>query len=387
MPELNSKLPNIGTTIFTVMSALAQEHGAINLSQGFPDFPAPADLVDLVSRYMQEGFNQYPPMTGVPYLREQVAAKIASLYGVSVDMDEEITVTSGATESLYVAIQAVINPGDEAIVLDPAYDAYEPAISLAGGTTRHIPLQAPDFRPDWQRLKDTLSSRTRLVIINSPHNPCGGVLSKNDLDELAYAVRDSNAFILSDEVYEHMVFDGAQHISVLSHPELRRRAFAVFSFGKTYHATGWKVAYCIAPPTLTAEFRKIHQFVTFTTHTPTQWALAEYLETHAAHYLELPAFYQRKRDLFVSEMGSSGFRMTPSQGTYFQLADYSGLSNMPDVEFARYLTTDIGVAAIPISVFCAEPPAGKFVRFCFCKDDDTLREAAARLHQLEPVGD
>lgn len=365
------------------MSAMAQEYGAINLSQGFPDFPVPEDLVDLVEKYMREGYNQYPPMAGVPYLREQIARKVQRLYGQQVDMDTEITVTSGATEALFVAIQAVIGPGDEAIVLDPAYDAYEPAVTLAGGVTRHVPMVPPSFRPDWQRVGDAITARTRLVILNSPHNPCGGILHREDLDELAAVLRHTNAYVLSDEVYEHMVFDGQSHHSVLAQPELRDRAFVVSSFGKTYHATGWKVAYCIAPPALSAEFRKIHQFVTFTTHTPTQWALAEYLETRPDHYLALPAFYQSKRDLFVSEMAPSLFRMTPSQGTYFQLADFSAISHRPDTDFAKYLTQEVGVAAIPVSVFCEQPPEGHYVRFCFAKDDDTLRTATARLRQLE----
>lgn len=383
LPELKSKLPGVGTTIFTIMSSLAQEHNAINLSQGFPDFPVPDGLLDLMDKYLRQGKNQYPPMTGVPYLREQVAGKIAALYRASVDMDEEITITSGATEALFVAIQATIGPGDEAIVFDPAYDAYEPAITLAGGMTRHVPLKEPGFRFDWQRLRDAITPKTRLIVINSPHNPCGGIVTAADLDELAALIRDSDIFVVSDEVYEHMVFDGRRHLSLLSHPELSARAFVVSSFGKTYHATGWKVAYCVAPAPLSREFRRIHQFVTFTTHTPTQWALAEFLETCPEHYLTLPDFYQAKRDLFLKELAGSGFTSAPSEGTYFQLADYSRLSDLPDVAFARYLTTDIGVAAIPVSVFCESPPETRLVRFCFAKDDDTLREAAARLRQME----
>lgn len=383
---IDSKLPNIGTTIFTVMSALAAEHDAINLSQGYPDFAVPEALVDLVTKYMREGLNQYPPMTGVPYLREQIAAKAARLYGADVNMDTEVTVTSGATEALFVAINAMVRPGDEVIVFDPAYDAYEPAVTLAGGVTRHLPLSPPTFSPDWQQLADAINDRTRLVILNSPHNPCGGILQAADLDALAAIVASTGVYLLSDEVYEHMVFDGERHHSLLSHPALRSRSFVVSSFGKTYHATGWKTAYCIAPAALTTEFRKVHQFVTFTTHTPTQWALAEFMETCPEHYLELPKFYEAKRNLFLEEMAGSGFRMTPSHGTYFQLADYSDISDMPDDAFARHLTTEVGVAAIPISVFCETPPQGHFVRFCFCKDDATLRAAAAKLRQLEHAG-
>ena len=385
LPELHSKLPGVGTTIFTIMSAMAQEHDAINLSQGFPDFPVPQALVNLVNKYMQQGYNQYPPMTGIPYLREQVARKIGAIYQAHVDMDTEITITSGATEALFVAIQAVIGNGDEAIVFDPAYDSYEPAITLAGGVTRHVPLSLPAFRYDWARVADAITPKTRLIIVNSPHNPCGGVMSADDLESLAELVRHHDIFILSDEVYEHMVYDGHRHLSILVHPELRERAFVVSSFGKTCHATGWKVAYCVAPAALSAEFRRIHQFVTFTTHTPTQWALAEYLETCPEHYLGLAEFYQAKRDLFLSRMESSLFAMTPSQGTYFQLADYSRISDLRDVAFAKHLTTEVGVAAIPISVFCQSPPEMRFVRFCFAKDDDTLCLAADRLGALEVV--
>lgn len=381
-PVIRSKLPGVGTTIFTIMSALAQQHDAINLSQGFPDFAVPEELLGLVDKYLRQGYNQYPPMTGVPYLREQIARKIATLYQADVDMDAEITVTSGGTEALFVAIQAVVGPGDEAIVFDPAFDVYEPAITLAGGHARHVPLTLPDFRYDWQRVRDAISARTRLIIVNSPHNPCGGIIKAEDLATLAELVRDRDIFILSDEVYEHMVFDGQRHLSLLTHPELRQRAFVVSSFGKTYHATGWKIAYCVAPETLSAEFRRIHQFVTFTTHTPTQWAIAEYLERRPEHYLNLAAFYQAKRDLFLEELASSAFSFSPSGGTYFQLADYSRLSDMPDVEFARFLTTDVGVAAIPISVFCESPPDTHIVRFCFAKDDATLRLAAEKLRGM-----
>ena len=382
---MRSKLPLVGTTIFTTMSQLAAEQQAINLSQGFPDFDVPAALADMLSSYVHQGHNQYPPMMGVTYLREQIALKTQSLYGAVADPDLEITVTSGATEALLVAIQAVVHPQDEVIVFDPAYDSYDPAVVLCQGVTRHIPLLGQAFSIDWQRLKDTINARTRLLIINSPHNPTGAVLSAADLEQLATLLRDTDIYLLSDEVYEHMVFDGAEHHSVLSHPELRERAFVVSSFGKTYHATGWKVGYCIAPPAMTAEFRKIHQFVTFTTHTPTQWALAEYLEKHPEHYLGLGGFYQAKRDLFLQQMAGSAFEFMPSQGTYFQLADYSAISEMPDTEFAIYLTTVCKVAAIPVSVFHAVPPKTRLVRFCFAKQDDTLALAAERLSQLSKV--
>jgi methionine aminotransferase len=379
----SSKLPTIGTTIFTVMSQLAAEQDAINLSQGFPDFAVPEALIEMLAHYLRAGYNQYPPMTGVPYLREQIAVKSQRLYGAQIDSDTEVTVTSGATEALHVAIQTVVHPGDEVIVFDPAYDSYEPAVTLCQGLTRHIPLLAPDFAIDWQRLRDTINPRTRMVILNSPHNPTGSVVGEDDLAQLAELLRGTGIYLLADEVYEHMVFDGACHASVLGHAELRERAFVVSSFGKTCHATGWKVGYCIAPPALTAEFRKVHQFVTFTTHTPTQWALAEFIDQQPEHYLGLSDFYQAKRDFFLARMVGSGFSLLPSHGTYFQLADYSGLSDMPDTEFARFLTVTTKVAAIPVSVFCAVPPASRLVRFCFAKQDDTLLKAAERLHQVE----
>lgn len=382
MTELRSKLPDVGTTIFTVMSQLALDHNAINLSQGFPDFDVPKALAELVSKYISEGKNQYPPMTGVPALRQAIASKSASLYGAQLDADAEVTVTSGATEALFVAIQAVIGSGDEAIVLDPAYDAYDPAIRLAGGHAVHVPMHAPAFRPDWDRVESAITARTRLIVVNSPHNPTGTVFNRADLDALASIIERHDVLLLSDEVYEHMVFDNQRHYSLLCDERLRARAFVVSSFGKTYHATGWKVAFCAAPPALSAEFRKVHQFVTFTTHTPTQWALAEFMETCPEHYLELPAFYGAKRDLFLDRMSASRFRLEPTQGTYFQLADYSDISSLPDTEFANFLTTQVGVAAIPVSVFYEAPPAQQVVRFCFCKDDATLEAAASKLSSL-----
>ena len=382
---IDSKLPRVGTTIFTIMSQMANDHGAINLSQGFPDFDPPEDLLAMCDKYLRNGYNQYPPMSGVPYLREQIAIKLKRLYQVDLDPDNDITVTSGATEALFVAIQAVVRSGDEVIVFDPAYDSYEPAVTLAGGKTIHVPMAAPDFHINFDRLAAALNKKTRLIIVNSPHNPCGSIMAASDLGQLADLTQQLDLYFLSDEVYEHMVYDGETHHSLLTHEELRLKSFVVSSFGKTYHATGWKVAYCAAPAALTVEFRKIHQFVTFTTHTPTQWALAEYMEREPNHYLQLPAFYQAKRDLFNTAMSDSGFALVPSAGTYFQLADYSNLSDLDDVAFSTFLTQEIGVAAIPISAFYEQPPDDRIVRFCFAKEDDTLIKAAAMLCRVKAM--
>jgi methionine aminotransferase len=381
MLKIASKLPHVGTTIFTVMSQMANDYQAINLSQGYPDFNAPQPLLDLMQKYLNAGMNQYPPMIGVAYLRQQIAAKVDKLYSCTVDSETEITVTSGATEALFVAIQATIEADDEVIVFDPVYDSYEPAIQLAGGRTIHIPLD-DKFNINWNLVRAAVTSRTRMIIVNSPHNPSGSTLKAEDLDQLEALTEDSDILVLSDEVYEHMVFNSLAHESILGRPKLRERAFVVSSFGKTYHATGWKVAYCVAPLALSAEFRKVHQYVTFTTHTPTQWALAEYMENYPEHYLELPAFYQAKRDLFVEEMKDSRFKLTPSQGTYFQLADYSQISDKSDVDFTHWLTQEIGVAAIPISVFYDKPTPSQHVRFCFAKDDATIRAACKILREL-----
>lgn len=375
---MRSKLPNVGTTIFTVMSRMAQEHDAINLSQGFPDFDCPKRLRELVAYYLNDGKNQYPPMAGILQLREQIATKVDSLYGFDANPETEVTVTSGATEALFDVIQAVVAAGDEVIVFDPAYDSYEPAVTLAGGTTVHIPLTLPDFSIDWERVRSALTPRTRLIIINTPHNPSGAVLDKQDLDTLTDIIRGTSILVLSDEVYEHMVFDGGTHQSVLRHPELRERSFAVFSFGKTYHATGWKLAYCVAPAALTAEFRKVHQFVTFTSPSFIQYAIADFMVECPEHALELPAFYQAKRDTFCSLLTDSRFRFTPSQGTYFQLVDYGAISSLKDRDFANELTRVHGVAAIPLSPFYQEAPDSTLLRFCFCKNDETL-EAAAKV--------
>jgi len=383
MPSpVQSKLPNVGTTIFTVMSKMAQDHGAINLSQGFPDFEPDSRLLERVTHYLGAGKNQYPPMIGVPELRQAISEKFARTAAVEVDPENEITVTSGATEALFCAIHAVVGAGDEVIVFDPAYDSYEPAIELAGGRTIHIPLTLPDYRIDWQALQDALSDRTRLVIINSPHNPTATILEASDLDRLAEIIRPYDCRVLSDEVYEHIVFDGRRHASVVAHPELREKSFAVFSFGKTYHATGWKIGYCVAPRDLTIEFRKIHQFNVFTTVTPMQWALADFVHQAPENYLGLSGFYQEKRDFFSEQMADSRFRFLPSTGTYFQLADYSSISDLDDMEFASWMTRQKGVAVIPLSPFYQQAPDTRIIRFCFAKQNATLKQAAELLCAL-----
>tara|TARA_B110000444_G_scaffold229355_1_gene235798 strand:+ start:1737 stop:2885 length:1149 start_codon:yes stop_codon:yes gene_type:complete len=382
MRKLQSKLPKVGTTIFTVMSKMAQDYAAINLSQGFPDFDCPERLRELVSQHLNDRKNQYPPMAGIPSLRQQIANKVKHYYGCDADPETEVTVTSGATEALFDAVNGVVTTGDEVIVFDPAYDSYEPAVQLAGGKTIHIPLTLPDYGMDWERLEQAINSRTRLIIINSPHNPCGSILNKADLDKLAALIRDYDILILSDEVYEHMVFDSEKHESVLAHSELRTKSFVVSSFGKTYHATGWKLAYCVAPEKLTTEFRKVHQYVTFTTSSFVQYAIADFMAECPEHTLELPGFYQEKRDAFCNLIAPSRFKFTPSKGTYFQLVDYSEISDKNDVEFVNYLTQEKGVAAIPLAPFYEKAPATKIIRFCFCKDDSTLQQAADILCEL-----
>ncbi|MFP6803956.1 MAG: methionine aminotransferase [Pseudomonadales bacterium] len=377
--KIVSKLPDVGTTIFSVMSNMATEYDAINLSQGYPDFDVPAELAERLNHYTVSGYNQYPPMHGVAYLREQIARKVNDLYAVSANVNSEITITSGATEALFVAIHTLVGNGDEVIVFDPAFDSYDPAIKLAGGKAIHIPLSSRCFSIDWERVREAITPRTKAIIINSPHNPTGSVISSTDLGELAELACAKDIVVISDEVYEHMVFDGQQHHTIAAHPGLRDRSFVISSFGKTYHATGWKVGYCIAAPALTVEFRKVHQFVTFTTHTPTQWAIADYMDHHPEHHKALPAFYQAKRDLFAQALTEIGFGLVPSNGTYFQLATYDTLSNLPDMEFVTQLTQKVRVAAIPVSVFYDVPPEIRLVRFCFAKGNDTLLEAARRL--------
>lgn len=378
---ITSKLPNVGTTIFTTMSQLAAQTGAINLSQGFPDFDGPQALREAVGRHVMAGHNQYAPMTGLPALREQVARKVAALYGRQANADTEITITPGATQAIFCAIQAVVRPGDEVIVFDPCYDSYEPSVELAGGVCIHQSLSLPDFRIDWQKLADAITPRTRMIVLNTPHNPSGALIEADELDKLAALIRERDIYLLSDEVYEHLVFDGREHASMLRHEELYQRAFVVSSFGKTYHVTGWKTGYVVAPPALTAELRKIHQYVSFTGVTPLQWALADFMAAHPEHASELPTFYQAKRDLFCELLGGSRFRFNRAAGTYFQLADYSEIRpDLDDVQMAEWLTREHGVAAIPISVFYKVPPAeSRLVRFCFAKQEETLRQAAERL--------
>lgn len=380
--HLDSKLPHVGTTIFTVMSKLAADHGAINLSQGFPDFDGPTALLERAVYHLTHGHNQYAPMPGVLALREQVARKVAALYGAHVDPDTEVTITAGATEAIFCAITAVVRPGDEVIVFDPAYDCYEPTVTLAGGVTRHVPLAAPSFTPDWDRVRDALTKRTRLLIINTPHNPTGSIWRETDLQALRELARDHDFFIVGDEVYEHIVFDGQRHESLLRYPDLYTRSFVVSSFGKTYHATGWKTGYCVAPNDLTVELRRIHQYVNFVANTPIQHALADYMAMAPEHATSLGAFYQKKRDLFVGLLESSRFEITPSSGTYFQLLDYRGVSNETDVDLSRRLTIEAGVASIPVSVFYQHAPELRLLRFCFAKDDATLTRAAEILCRL-----
>ena len=372
-----SKLPHIGTTIFTVMSQMANDYRAINLSQGFPDFDGPSALLNAVGSYIAKGMNQYSPMSGIPVLREQIAAKVTRLYANPVSADE-VTVTSGATEALFAAIAAVVRTGDEVIMFDPAYDSYEPAVELNGGIAVRLQLPPPLFQIDWAQVQAAITPQTRLIILNSPHNPTGTVLSTADMQLLLELVRGTDILLLGDEVYEHIAFNG-QHQSLHRYPELYERSFVVSSFGKTYHATGWKIGYCVAPPPLTAEFRKMHQYLTFATCTPMQLALADILRDEPEHADNLPSFYQQKRDLFCSLISNSRFKFTPSAGTYFQVVDYSALSDLPDLAFCEWLTKEVGVAAIPVSVFCKTPPEMRLVRFCFAKGDETLQRAAERL--------
>jgi methionine aminotransferase len=380
--QLETKLPKVGTTIFSVMSQLAMEHKAVNLGQGFPDFEPPQALRDAVTRAMAEGKNQYAAGIGIPKLREQIAAKTERLYGHRVSPDTEVTVTSGATEALFSAIAAVVRAGDEVIVFDPCYDSYEPAIELQGATAIHIPLTLPLFAIDWQQVRDAITPKTRMILINSPHNPSGAVLSRADLDELAAIVRDTSIIVLSDEVYEHIVFDGAEHQSVLRHDELAARSIVVSSFGKTFHCTGWKVGYAVAPKALTAEFRKVHQYLTFCTFHPAQWAFAEFLESTPEHYLELPAFYQAKRDRFRELLAPSRLKLLDVPGGYFQVVDYSAIRDIDDINFSEWLVREGGVAVIPLSPFYETAPDSRLVRLCFAKNDATMEAAAELLCKL-----
>lgn len=380
---IETKLPNVGTTVFSVMSGMAGEYGAINLGQGFPDFEPPGALVQALARAMQQGHNQYAPSAGLPALREQIADKARQLYGSHTVSETEVTITSGASEAIHAAIAAVVKAGDEVIVLDPCYDLYQPVIDLQGAQTVHVPLQQSDFSVDWQRVRDAMTDRTRLLVINSPHNPSGAVLSRTDLESLADIVRDRSVIILSDEVYQHIVYVPEGHQSVLGHPELAARSFVIGSLGKTYNCTGWKVGHCIAPPTLTAELRKVHQYMTFSTFTPAQFALAEILEKQPEHYLNLPSLYRAKRDHFRDLLTNSRLDLLPVPGGYFQLADYSAIDDRDDVTFCQWLVREHGVVGIPLAPFYRDPPTGThLLRLCFAKNDATLAAAAERLCQL-----
>jgi methionine aminotransferase len=380
--NLRSKLPQVGTTIFTVMTNRARDLGAINLAQGFPDYDAPAKLKDLVAYHVAAGHNQYAPMIGVQALREQIALKLGSAYGRLLDAETEITITLGATEAIFSAVQALVHPGDEVILFDPSYDSYAPAVVLAGGRPIHIPLEPPRFHIDWQRVRSAVSARTRLVIINTPHNPTATVASASDLDVLAEILRPTQAAVIADEVYEHMIYDGARHASILAHPELYERGVATFSFGKTMHATGWRVGYAVAPEAITREIRRVHQFNTFSIAAPLQHAIADFLQRSPEHSNGLAEFYQRKRDRFLELLRNSSFSWTPAAGTYFQLLDFSAISHASDMDFADVLLREVGVASIPISPFYAAAPKLSVLRFCFAKNDSTLEEAAERLCRI-----
>ncbi|MEI7444578.1 MAG: pyridoxal phosphate-dependent aminotransferase [Burkholderiales bacterium] len=379
-PVLQTKMPKVGTTIFTVMSALAAERGAVNLGQGFPDFDCDPRLLDAVADAMRAGRNQYPPMAGVPDLRRAIADKVERLYGHRYDADAEITVTAGATQAIFTALLAIVRPGDEVIIVEPVYDSYIPNVELVGGVAVTVPM-TDAFRVDWDAIERAVTSRTRAIMVNSPHNPSGTTLSDADMKRLESIAVDRGLFVISDEVYEHMVFDGAPHLSASRYPALAARSFVISSFGKTYHVTGWKVAYCAAPAAMTAEFRKVHQFNVFTVNTPMQAGLAAYM-ADPAPYEQLPEFYQHKRDLFREGLAGTRFRLLPCEGTYFQLVDYTAISDQSEAEFAKWLTREIGVAAIPLSAFYDRPVEHGVVRFCFAKKDETLRLALERLARL-----
>jgi methionine aminotransferase len=382
-PAFASRLPAVGTTIFSVMSALAVEHDAVNLGQGFPDFEGDPALVDAVARAMHAGLNQYPPMPGVPALREAVAAKVERLYGRAYDPTSEVTVTAGATQAILTAVLCCVHPGDEVVVLEPAYDSYAPSIELAGGRVVRVPLTPGTFRPNFAAIAAALTPRTRLVMINSPHNPSATVWTAAEMQRLADLLAPTDTLLIADEVYEHMVFDRAAHVSASSLPALAERAFVISSFGKTFHVTGWKVGTVCAPAALSAEFRKVHQFNVFTVNTPVQHGLAAYLAADARPYLELPAFYQRKRDLFRAGLAGSRFKLLPSEGSYFQCVDYSAIdADKGEEAFCRWLTAEVGVAAIPLSAFYADAREQRLVRFCFAKRDETLQRALDRLARL-----
>jgi methionine aminotransferase len=385
MPEfkgpIRSKLPTVGTTIFTVMSALANEYKAINLSQGFPNFECSPELVELVNSYMKKGFNQYAPMQGIMPLREIIAQKMQDLYGAVYNPEKEINITAGGTEAIYAAITAVVHEGDEVIVFEPAYDCYVPAIELCGGIPVYIQLKSPEYKIDWTEVKKRVNAHTRMIMINTPHNPTGAILTESDMKELEKITRGTDIIVLSDEVYEHIIFDGQPHESVCRYPGLAERSFIVFSFGKTYHTTGWKMGYVLAPAKLMAEFRRVHQFVVFTVNTPLQYALAEYMKKKD-EYLNLGKFYQEKRDFFIKLIKGSRFKLKPASGSYFQLLDYSAITKEKDTEFAIRMTKEMGVASVPTSVFYHDPEDDKLLRFCFAKTNETLEQAAEKLCKI-----
>ncbi|MCB0395645.1 MAG: methionine aminotransferase [Flavobacteriales bacterium] len=378
---IRSKLPNVGTSIFAVMSGLARECKAINLSQGFPDFDCHPDLKKRIAHYMNSGHNQYAPMQGVPALREAIASKTERLYGISYDPEKEITVTAGATQAIYTAIAAVVQEGDEVIVFEPAYDCYVPAIELHGGKPVFVQLTPPDYGINWNQVKKLVNNHTRMIIINTPHNPTGTVMSAKDMEELQKLTKGTDIIVLSDEVYEHIIFEGIDHQSVARFPDLASRSFIISSFGKVYHTTGWKMGYCLAPPSLTEEFRRVHQFVVFSVNTPIQLAYADFMK-EPSHYLELNAFYEEKRDRFTKLMQDGPFTMNPAKGTYFQLMDFSQVSEEKDTDYAIRLTREFGVASIPISVFYHNKADHKMLRFCFAKSNETLEKAARNLCKI-----
>ena len=378
---IKSKLQKQDTSIFAVMSALAAEYKAINLSQGFPDFKISQKLIDLVHKYMKKGYNQYAPMTGIPELRKQIAEKVENMYGAKYDWQKEINITAGATQALYTVIASVINEEDEVIVFEPAYDAYVPVIKLHGGIVKHIELKFPDYHIDWQEVKKLITNRTRMIIINSPHNPSGTVLKPEDLQNLETITRGTDIIVLSDEVYEHLIFDRLKHESICRYPELIERSFVVGSFGKTFHATGWKAGFVLAPDKFMEEFRKVHQFVVFAVNTPVQYAIAEFLQDKT-NYEDLGFFYQKKRDYFVNLIKDSRFKIIPSHGTYFQLLDYSEITDEPEFDFAVRLTKDNKIASIPVSVFYNNKTDNKVLRFCFAKKEKTLEKAAEILNKI-----
>ena len=379
--NIRSKLPEVGVTIFTVMSKLSNDHNAINLSQGFPDFDVNPDLLSLVDKYMRSGYNQYAPMQGVSILRERIAEKVLELYNSSYNPVTEITVTSGATEALFAAISAVVQKDDEVIIFEPAFDSYVPAVLLNGGIPVYVKYRFPDYLIDWNEVKRVISSKTRLIILNSPHNPTGAILSSEDITALKSIVQSTDVLILSDEVYEHIIFDGLRHESMSRHQELAARSFVISSFGKTYHTTGWKIGYCLAPAALSKEFQKVHQFLTFASNTPIQYAYAEFMQNKDI-YLNLPAFYQQKRDKFLTLIKGSRFKAITCHGTYFQMLDYSVISDESDIEFSKRLTIEHGVASIPPSVFYHRQDDHNVLRFCFAKKDETLEMAAEKLCEI-----